>query len=75
MNHDIRRREMEHHGIRAELLEWFKSYLENRKEGVNINGNSSEFSDITYGVPQGSVLGPLLFLIYVNDIYASAPKA
>ena len=75
VNHDIRLREMEHHGIRAKLLEWFKSYLENRKEGVNTNGNSSEFSDITCGVPQGSVLGPLLFLIYVNDIYASAPKA
>ena len=68
VNHDIRLREMEHHGIRAKLLEWFKSYLENRKEGVNTNGNSSEFSDITCGVPQGSVLGPLLFLIYVNDI-------
>ena len=65
---------MEHYGIRGELLKWLKSYLENRKQCVNINGNSSKFSDIIYEVLQGNVLGTLLFLIYVNDIYTSAPK-
>ena len=59
---------MEYYGKRGWLLEWFESYLENRKQGVNINGNSSKFSDITCGVSQGSVLGPLLFLIYINDM-------
>ena len=68
-------RKLEHYGIRGELLKWFKSHLENRKQCVNINGNSSKFSDITTcEVLQGSVLGPLLFLIYINDIYTSAPK-
>ena len=74
VNHDILRGEMEHYGIRRESLEWFKSYLENRKQCFNINRNSSKFSDLTCGVPQGSALGPLLFLFYINDTYASAPK-
>ena len=65
--------EMEHYGIRGESLELFKSYLWNRKQCVNINCNSSKCIDLTYGVPQGSMLGPLPFLIYINDIYTSAP--
>ena len=59
-------RKLEHYGIRQESLKWLKSYLENRKQYVNVNGNSSKFSDITCGVPQSSVLGPLLFLIYIH---------
>ena len=75
VNHDIPLRNLEHYGIRGESLEWFKSYLENRKQCVNINGNSSKLSDITCELPQGRVLGPLLFLICINDIYTSAPMA
>ena len=57
VNHDLLLRKLEHYGIwlRGELIEWFKSYLENRKLCVNINGNSSKCSDITHGVPQGSM--------------------
>ena len=55
-------------GIDGKLLEWIKSYLEGRKQRVCIDGNYSEWEYIEAGVPQGSILGPLLFLIYINDL-------
>ena len=59
---------MEHYGIRGLTQEWFKSYLTNRMQFTQIDNHKSNLKTINTGVPQGSVLGPLLFLLYVNDI-------
>ena len=68
VNHDILIHKLNHYGIRGEALSWISSYLKNRKQYVEINNNNSSLTVIENGVPQGSVLGPLLFLLYINDI-------
>ena len=58
---------LKQNGVSGKLLKIFESYLQNRKQRVIINGSYSEYSKIDSGVPQSSVLGPLLFLVYIND--------
>ena len=75
VNHDILIQKLSKYGIRGTLLQWFKSYLTNRKQFITIDSVKSDIQYITCGVPQGSVLGPLLFLIYINDIQNAVPEA
>ena len=68
VDHNILIQKLRHYGIRGIPLQWFRSYLTSRKHAVSIEGCLSKFYPILCGVPQGSILGPLLFLIYINDM-------
>ena len=61
-------------GIRDAALDWFRSYLSQRRQSVVINGTRSSYRNLSFGVPQGSVLGPILFTLYTTPLGAIARK-
>ena len=68
VDHNILLNKLDHYGIRGNFLAWFKTYLIGREQYVHVNGTGSEKSVLNYSVPQGSILGPLLFILYINDL-------
>ena len=71
LDHQILFDKLEHYGVRGLALQWIKSYFSNRTQFVQINDTRSSEEIIRCGVPQGSILGPLFFILYINDL----PKA
>ena len=68
IDHKILARKLEYYGFRGKFLEFLLSFIKDRKYFVNVNGKNSETKLVNIGVPQGSTLGPILFLLYISDM-------
>ena len=68
VDHNILLEKLDYYGIRGVAKDWFRSYLDNQKQYVTLNASNLSIKTTLTGMPQGSALGPLLFLIYINDL-------
>ena len=68
VDHGLLLRKLHEYGVQGKLLNLLKSYLTNQQQRVRVNGHYSEYVNVTSGVPQGSILSSLHFLIYINDL-------
>ena len=75
VNHEILLEKLKHYGIRSKQNDWFRSFLTNRKQYVSMEGFFSQTKIVKCGVPEGSSLGPLVFLIYINDLASALEKS
>ena len=72
VDHEILISKIDNYGIKGTNLKWFKDYLTNRKQCINYDNKMTTTQTIKCGVPQGSILGPLLFILYVNDLHRTS---